>query len=74
MEKHEVCTKIDEIHSQGTTLLSQIDKLKGEYRKEATFETIKTLSNLLAEGRLTERDIRYFINDLSLDIRDIYKR
>lgn len=73
MSKADVYKEINKYQSQKILAEGRLIEAKDTYRIELVKECISNLSKLLKDnGELSERDFKIFINDLSLDVRDIY--
>lgn len=55
--------------------LQELEEAKDFYREELVNSTITDVLNVLKEdGKLTERDMKLFLGDLALKVKQLYSR
>jgi hypothetical protein len=54
---------------------SELENAKDEYREVLISQTVDSiLSTIKKEGNLTENDLKYFLDHLSLDTKHLYSK
>jgi hypothetical protein len=71
----EINKEIGKYETQKNIALGRLATFRNDYRAELVKECVANLTKILnEEGKLTEKDLQIFINNMSLDIRDLYLR
>ena len=71
----EVNKELNKYKAQKVSAEGHIIELMDDYRSELVRECVQGLMKILnEEGELTERDLKIYINNLSLDVRNLYLR
>lgn len=68
---HEITNKEFELENK----LNELNAAKDNYKESLLDETIKNILTVQKEdGKLTERDLKIFLNDLTIRVRNLYSK
>lgn len=68
---HEITKKEFELENK----LNELNAAKDNYKESLLDETIKNILTVQKEdGKLTERDLKIFLNDLTIRVRNLYSK